>query len=448
MRVAIVGGGISGLTIGDELARSGHDVTVFERGRLGGLASGFEYPGCPNVYLEKFYHHIFTSDQDVIRLIDRHGLSDSLEWLPSASGLIAGGRAWPFSSPGDLLRFRPLGNLWQRLMMGWNLRYFTRTDNWQRLDEIPCREFFARRGNLAGYRNLWEPLLRQKFGEAPDQIPAAFLWGRIHPRAQSRNKNKESLGYLLGGFQHLFLRMADSIRRHGGRLHTGTRIHHVQPGSRPHVAFGNVVQAFDRVIWTAGPGRLANVLDNPPDELTQKLHSIRYMAATQLILALKRRQTDYYWLNNIDPDITFGGLIEHTNLVSPDHYRGQHLVYLVNYHAPDDPRFAGKTQQQLLDYHAASLGRIAPGFQRDDVLRVHCIRERYSSPLYDLGYAGRRPPYHGWLPGIDLCGMSQVYPEDRNMNHGVANALRYVKQHFAADVGQHTLDESLQEKAA
>lgn len=45
-RVAILGGGISGLTIASILARKGHDVTLFEREKtVGGLARTFEFNG-------------------------------------------------------------------------------------------------------------------------------------------------------------------------------------------------------------------------------------------------------------------------------------------------------------------------------------------------------------------------------------------------------------------
>ncbi len=438
MRVAIVGGGITGLTIADELLDGGHEVTVFEKGQVGGLAAGLEYRGCPGVYLDKFYHHIFTSDCDVVELIDRHGLGADLKWLPTASGLFADGQAWPFGSAGDLLRFAPLGSLWQRLLMGWNLRYFARKKDWSRLDAVRCREFFARRGNLSGYRNLWEPLLKQKFADAADDVPAAFLWGRIHPRARSRGRGGECLGYLRGGFQHLFLRMADSIRRRGGRVYTGRRVSEVTPGGRPRVTCGTVTETFDRVVWTAGPRRLLRTLRTPPAAVVRNAEAVEYLAVTQLILVMRRRQTDYYWLNNIDPNVTFGGLIEHTNMVAPENYGGEHILYVVNYHRPGDPRFSGKTQQALLDYHTPSLKCVTGGFSPDDVLRVHTIRDPYSSPLYDLGFDGRRPPFDGWLANVDLCDMSQVYPQDRNMNHGVRNARQYLRQRFGWDGREET----------
>ena len=48
----------------------------------------------------------------------------------------------------------------------------------------------------------------------------------------------------------------------------------------------------------------------------------------------------------------------------------------------------------------------------------------------DLDFAERVPPYQGWLENVDVCGMAQVYPVDRNMNHGMENAIRYAERRF------------------
>ncbi|NLE77186.1 MAG: FAD-dependent oxidoreductase, partial [Chloroflexi bacterium] len=83
MRVAIVGGGITGMTAAYELAAHGVACTVFERdSALGGLAGSFQVNGA---YLEKFYHHLFTSDTAMAGMIDALGLGERMEWLPTTN---------------------------------------------------------------------------------------------------------------------------------------------------------------------------------------------------------------------------------------------------------------------------------------------------------------------------------------------------------------------------
>jgi protoporphyrinogen oxidase len=74
MKIAIVGAGIAGLAAAFDLFNAGHEVTLLRgrRTQTGGLAAGFkdekwEWP------LEKFYHHLFTSDKEMIQLIEEIG---------------------------------------------------------------------------------------------------------------------------------------------------------------------------------------------------------------------------------------------------------------------------------------------------------------------------------------------------------------------------------------
>lgn len=207
-------------------------------------------------------------------------------------------------------------------------------------------------------------------------------------------------------------------------------------GREPEIVSPGGAGRFDRVVWTASLEELSAVVSDPPADFTRKVAAIEYVAVTQLILVMKRRQTDYYWLNNIDSQITFGGIIEHTNLASPDDYGGGHVLYVVNYHRPGDPRFRGQTARTLLDYHLPSLKRTLPGFRREDVVRLYAVRAAHSSPLYDLGYGQRMPPYQGWLPNVDLCTQAQVYPHDRNMSHCAENALRYVNEVYGGEIAE------------
>ena len=68
MRIAIIGAGITGLTAGYYLAKEGHQITIFEKNNyLGGLAVNFSQKnwGWP---LEFYFHHLFTSDKDILNL--------------------------------------------------------------------------------------------------------------------------------------------------------------------------------------------------------------------------------------------------------------------------------------------------------------------------------------------------------------------------------------------
>lgn len=425
MNVAIVGGGITGLTLARELSSRGHRPTVFERGKLGGLARSFRVPGTQTL-LECFYHHIFKSDHDIIALIEELGLQSELLWLPSRTGLFAQGKAWSFGKPLDLIRFRPCGSPFQRILMGINMLYFSRTSDYAPLDQVSCREFFRRRHNLKGYEGLWEPLLKQKFADAHERTPAAFLWGRIYPRAHSREKGSEHLGYLRGSFQVLVDKMVGELRNRGVSVFEGTRVSAVRPGLRPEIVTDRGSQTFDRVIWTAPTETLPLHLDGVAEGDRKILSLHESMAVTCLVLGVDGKKGDFYWVNNTDPEVQFGVGIEHTNLVPPQEYQGTHILYFANYHRGNDPRFASVGSRELFKRYVPSIRLLLPEFREENVRFCLRFRDAFSSPLYEINHLRKMPPFSGWFEGLDICNMSQVYPQDRNMNNCIANAKRYV----------------------
>jgi protoporphyrinogen oxidase len=78
MKIAIIGAGFGGLAAAYDLKKAGHEVTIFESANyVGGLASGFKEPHW-DWSVEKFYHHWFQSDSEMLGLIRELGLEDKV----------------------------------------------------------------------------------------------------------------------------------------------------------------------------------------------------------------------------------------------------------------------------------------------------------------------------------------------------------------------------------
>src|SRR5580704_8172933 len=104
--VIVIGGGFCGLAAAYELTKRGFRVTVLERDpEVGGLAGTFEVNG---TRLEKFYHHWFTNDAHVMRLVRELGKEDQILLRPTQTGMYYANNFFRLSTPLDLLRFTPL----------------------------------------------------------------------------------------------------------------------------------------------------------------------------------------------------------------------------------------------------------------------------------------------------------------------------------------------------
>jgi protoporphyrinogen oxidase len=117
VKVAVIGAGMTGLTAAHRLVELGHECDVYERWPgLGGQVATLDVGG--GELLERYYHHLFTSDRHIAALYEELGMHDAIEWIPSSVAMFRDGESYPFNSPADLLRFKPL-TLRSRLRMGW-----------------------------------------------------------------------------------------------------------------------------------------------------------------------------------------------------------------------------------------------------------------------------------------------------------------------------------------
>jgi protoporphyrinogen oxidase len=425
----IVGAGITGLYIGTELAakQPGQRPLIIEAGDIGGLAAGFRLGGA---YLEKFYHYTFQQDRDIKELCEE--FTDSRIFFGrTRSGIFVDGKIWPLETPVDLLKFTPIGNLKDRLLTGLVLRELARKDDWGGYDSMTCEELFRRKGALPGYKNLWEPLLKAKFGRDFANAPASFLWGRVNPRARSRSGGSEKLGYLRGGFRPFFEGMARYVTSHGGEVKTHERVTRVIPGETPRVITDKGEYNCSKVVWTAAPDQLADAFET--QEGLDSLRSVKYMAASCLILVMSRRSGEFFWVNNIEKDAEFGIVVEHTNLVPPEDYDGRHILYIGNYLPPDHP-YLTLGKDELLNIYWPGLKKIYPGIERKDVIGSHYFKNFRACPVYGLNYSRKILPYSGLFRGVDLVGMSQVYPYDRSMHNSLLVAKDYCIKALPADL--------------
>ncbi len=408
MHVAVLGGGILGLTAALRLAQAGARVTVLEREtEAGGLAAGFRVGP---VWLEKFYHHIFRSDRAMIRLTEELGLDDRLIWQAPRNPTFYQGETHRLDSPLTLLRFPPL-RLDERLRMGAAMAYLRLLPPLG-MEGKPAAPWIRRWMGSGPYRVLWEPALRAKFGPLAEEIALPWFWARVHDRSVE-------LGYLRGGFQQVYERLVEQIRALGGDIRTGVSVERVACES------GRMV-----VNTSAGPLPVERVLSTLPPRVTSALapelpedYRTRYAwgqayGAHCLIIATDRRLTDGYWMNISDPGFPFMVLVEHTNLMPAGDYGGRHLIYLGNYRAMDDPLMQAEKEDVLAQF-LPHISRINPAFRPEWVTESWMFRAPYAQPIVTVDYRDHIPPLDTPVAGLYQASMFQVYPHDRGQNYSI-----------------------------
>ncbi|MAF51556.1 MAG: amine oxidase [Chloroflexi bacterium] len=425
MRVGIIGAGATGLAAAYELTQQGHAVAVYERSPfLGGHASTFDVGG---TRLERGYHHWFTHDTDIVDLVAEIGLGDTVRWITSTVGTLYDGTIYDFVTPMDLLRFKPL-SLVDRLRLGLTTVYLQRQKDWRKYESVTADAWLRSHGGGRPYDVFWGPMLRGKFGEDNyDRGSMAWVWGKINTRVKSRGKSmvREMLGYPMGSFGQVFDVLSEHIQAKGGEIHTSTSVEQivVRDGrlvgleAAPSDAEARL-EEFDAVIATTPSPVLPAILPELPHDYMSRLSAARYMSAVLIVLVLKNPMSDVYWLNVADRSVPFVGVIEHTNLIGPEHYGGKHVVYLSNYVTTEDPLYR-MGHDELLDTYLPHLQKVNPAFDRSWIEASYHHRVDYAQPIIGTDYSQRMPDHRTPVKGAYLANTTQIYPEDRGTNYSV-----------------------------
>lgn len=183
--VAVVGGGFAGLAAAMTLARGGRRVVVLEADqRIGGLGGTFEFSD--GVEVERFYHHWFTNDVFVPQLVDELGMTGDVVTMPSRTGMYLNGRIWKLSTPLDLLRFDALPFA-DRIRLGLSTLKVRRVKDWKSIEHLSIREWLTPLCGEKAYAQVWEPLVRAKFGKYADQVTAVWMWKKLVLRGSTRD---------------------------------------------------------------------------------------------------------------------------------------------------------------------------------------------------------------------------------------------------------------------
>ena len=418
--IAVVGAGLAGLTAALRLAEQGYRVRIFERyPRPGGLARTLEVGGEP---LEAFYHHLFTSDQACIALVEELGLGEALEWLPSRMGIWTDGRLWDFGTPASLLRFRPLGLVDKVRFVLATLR-LQLNSSYAPYERVTAADWIRRTQGERVWRTIWGPLLDQKFSDRAERIAMVWLWGKLRLRGRSRSESGmgERLGYMRGSFARLVEALEQRLAAVGVELHLSDAVRRIdRDHSRFEIVTRSTRHGADLVVVAAPvPDHLAvagHLLDPAERASLQRLEAT---AAICTVLELSRSLTPYYWLNIADPEMPFGGLIEHTNYIPAQRYGGRHILYISNYLFPDNPLYSAP-KSQVLEAYLPHLAAFNPEFDPSWILASHHFRADYAQPVVTVGYRDHLPSMRTSAPGLYLCSMAQIYPEDRGMNYAIA----------------------------
>lgn len=401
MRIGIIGGGLTGLVAAHALARD-HEVDLFEKmPYLGGCLASYHIN---DYWIERYYHHCFSSDTTFFSLLEELGLLGKLEWRNGSTGSFSRDTIYPLTKPLEIIRYPEL-TIADKARLGWLVLNAKKIDV-ASLDDIPADQYIIENLGMNVYTSFFEPLLKGKFGDRRGEVSAAWLLSRIAIRS-NRGVEGEKLGYLDGGFHLVIDALGSSVTARGGKIFTQTPVTSLmKKGS------GWMINdtRYDAVISTI-----------PPQELERygslSLPHIPYQGAACLTLAMKRQVTDgIYWLNMKDP-APYGAVVTHTNFIPVERY-GEHIVYLASYFSGALP--SRLDERMISDF--CSRFSVSP----DEIAWHRMAVDPFAGPVYITGYRSLIPCYE--QNGLFMAGMfSQTNYPERSMEGSIRAGIGVVE---------------------
>lgn len=430
-RIAVIGGGIMGVTLAYKLSAQGYKVTVYERGEnLGGLVGYIPYDG---VRMDRFYHTILSSDMTVQGLIEEAGVKDKLHFTVTGQGFYDKGRIYSFNGIKDFLLFPPL-TPFQRFRLGLQIIAAQFESDWRKMEPIPVEKWLTRVSGRAVYEKVWKPLLRSKFDSASTDVPATYIWSRLKRMMGARKgaTSVEMMCYLENGYYTLVEGLAARAEKQGATFHVNTVVDEVtiENGSATGVRVKGEHIPYDAVIATLQSPILEKLVPNAPADFRGSLARQEYLGVLCPMLLLKKSMIPYYVLNITDDRIPFTAVVETTRLIDPKHVAGHHIVYLPKYLAPGNP-MAQWTDEQVKTEWLKYIRQMFPDFDQSNITEFFVQRARYVEPLRPLGTTEPIMDIQSPVQNLYMGSTAMIYPDLGNGEAMTRFALKVVDQVIA-----------------
>ncbi len=419
-RIAVIGGGIAGLATAHLLLNHGYTPIVLESSaQLGGLGMHFEHQGAA---LDRFYHVILDSDQDLCGLLEELGIEDRIVWRETGMGFYLGGRLYAFNNPADLLRFRALSVV-DRLRTGLGALYMTKIKrDALDLDGVYARDWLRRIFGRRVFDRIWGPLLKAKFGERLDTVPAYWVWNTLN---REKNGKQEVKGYPKGGYHGIADALRATIVGRGGEVRLESPVSAVEADAAGvTLEIGGTRRLFPAVVSTLPLPALAKIATGPVARAVP-LPDLNYQGVVNALVVSRQPLERFYWTIVVDPRFPFQGVVETTHVLPSEWIGDRHLIYLMNYCDAGSEIYA-RPDDLVKRQAIEGLRALYSHFNPADVEDVYVFRTPYVEPVWTVGYLQKRPAPRIGDTRLYVSTTAQAYPRVTAWNTSVALARETV----------------------
>ena len=412
MKIAVLGGGFTGLTASYYLSQSNHRVFLYEKEPiLGGLSAGFKEKNWL-WSLEKSYHHFFSNDNEVLKLAEETGFNNIFFQSPETASLFehqsspSNYRTFPVDTPQDFLAL-PILNLVEKIRAGAVIAWLKLSPPLSYYEKATAKQFLISYMGNKVWERLWQELFRKKFCKYADKILASFIWARI-------KKRTKTLGYARGGFQSFIDYIENKLIDQKVEIKKNYSVSDIEKTGNKFKVNGEMVDLVISTLPTPILIKLAkNTLSN---NYLNRLKKINYLHAVSIILETEKPLVEKtYWLNINVKEVPFVALVQHTNMIDKKNYGNHHLLYVANY-IDSTSRLLTMTKEEIIKLYLPFLKILNPKFS---ILNSFLFKSYYAQPVFNREFLENKPEFITPVKNFYIANLDMTYPYDRGTNYAI-----------------------------
>jgi squalene-associated FAD-dependent desaturase len=375
-RVAVIGGGLAGLSAGCALADAGMQVTLFERRPyLGGRASSYEHPGT-NETVDNCQHVLLGCCTNLIDLYKRLGVENQIRWYDRLNFIEPGGRISvlsptflpaPFHSTPSFMRakFLSIGDK-DAIARG----LLALMPGLPAETEETFLSWLERHGQTPrAIQRFWEPVLVSALNESLDRMSVHYA-AQVFRESFLKSATAGRMGVPSVPLSKLYSVAGEYIRQRGGEVLLRSSVESLRPTDTgvELVATGKLT-TFDAVVSGVPFDILANML--PPDgstALQEKLSRFETSPITGI----------HFWFDRTVTDLPHAVLLDRTvqwmfnkSVLQEKKEAGSYLELVVS----SSKTLVEKSKQEIVDLALSELKEFFPEINNAQVVKSTVIKE-------------------------------------------------------------------------
>jgi squalene-associated FAD-dependent desaturase len=412
--VAVVGGGLSGLSAACALANVGYRVTLFERRPyLGGRASSYEHPGTGEV-LDNCQHILLGCCTNLVDFYQRLGVEQKIRWYDRLTFMLPGGQvgeigssAWPapFHASSSFLKFNLL-DLKDKLAIARGMLAMM-----EHLPEDRGKSFLnwlRRKGQTKhAIDRFWSPVLVSALNEELDNVSVHY-GAMVFRDAFLKSAEAGRMGVPTVPLSELYGVAADYIRERGGEVHLRASVDGFTPtGEGVTVSVNGVDCPFDYLIPAVPYQGLERILPDAreSDSIRAQLGEFHSSPITGIHLWFDREITDLDHAVLLERNIQW--MFQKSRILegrrsSPDAPlgAGSYLELVVS----SSKSMLEMGRNEIMDIALRELAEFFPKVREARVLKGTVVKEVHATFSPEPGLEPHRPsPLTAW-PRVFLSG--------------------------------------------